>query len=68
MYGQSSPTINMSGLNARLFPTPLPFPDSFQRAAARLRTETLQGTSPLVRELLVAPRPVAGMLEKNALE
>jgi hypothetical protein len=68
MYGQSAPTINISGLNARLFPTPLPFPDSFQRASAHLRTETLQGTSPLVRELLVAPRSVADVLEKNVLE
>ena len=58
----------MSGLNARLFPAALPLGDSLQRPPARLRTKALQGTSPLVRELLIAPRPVAGMVEKNVPE
>jgi hypothetical protein len=31
----------MSGLNARLFPAPLPFPDALQRPPARVRTEVL---------------------------
>jgi hypothetical protein len=55
----------MSGLNARLSPAPLAFLDSFHGAPAFLRTETLQGTSRLVREVLVAARPVAGVCEKN---
>jgi hypothetical protein len=65
MYGPHRHRINMSGLNARLFPPPLPFPDALQRALAGLRTETLQGTSPLLREALVAPRPVAATIEKK---
>jgi hypothetical protein len=58
----------MSGLNARLSKAPLSLPDALQRAPALRRTEALQGTSPLVREALVAPRPVAGVIEKNPLE
>ena len=58
----------MSGLNARLFPTPLPLLDPLQRAPARVRTEALQGTSPLVRESLIAARPVARVREKNVPE
>jgi hypothetical protein len=55
----------MSGLNARLFPAPLPLLDPFQRSPACARTETLQGTSPLLREALVAPRPIATTIEKK---
>jgi hypothetical protein len=55
----------MCGLNARLFPAPLSLYNSLQGAMAGLRTEALQGTSPLVRESLVTPRPVARVLEKN---
>jgi hypothetical protein len=55
----------MSGLNARLFPPPLPLLNPFQRAPAGLRTKTLQGTSPLWRESLVASRPVAATVEKK---
>jgi hypothetical protein len=58
----------MSGLNPRLFPTPLPLLNPFQCSPAGVRTETLQGTSTLLRESLVAPRPVAGVLEKNISE
>jgi len=68
MYGQHCRRINISRLNARLFPAPLPLLNPFQRAPAGLRTKTLQGTSPLWRESLVAPRPVAGVLEKNGPE
>jgi hypothetical protein len=64
MYGDFPAPINMSGLNARLSPTPLSLPYPLQRLPARVRTEALQGTSPLLRESLVAPRPVARMLEK----
>jgi hypothetical protein len=56
----------MSGLNARLFPAPLPNP--LQRAPARLRTETLQRTAPPLRKSLVAARPVTAMIEKNVPE
>jgi len=55
----------MSGLNARLFPAPFPLLNAFQRSPTLMRTETLQGTSPLLCESLVAARPVARMLEKN---
>jgi hypothetical protein len=55
----------MSGLNARLFPAPLALLHALHRAPAGVRTEALQGTSPLVREVLVAPWPVTGVLEKN---
>jgi hypothetical protein len=65
MYGQHCRRINISRLNARLFPAPLPLLNPFQRAPADLRTKTLQGISPLWRESLVAPRPVTGMLKKN---
>jgi hypothetical protein len=64
MYGDFSAAINISGLNARLPPVPLSLLDSLQGSPAGLRAEALQRTSPLVREALVAPRPVAGMLEK----
>jgi len=64
MYGDFSAAINISGLNARLSPAPLPLLDALQSSPARGATEALQGTSPLVREALVAPRPVAGMREK----
>jgi hypothetical protein len=58
----------MFGLNARLLPAPLPLPNPFQCAPARQATETLQGTSPLLRELLPAARPVTGVLEKKVPE
>jgi hypothetical protein len=35
---------------------------------ARVRTEALQGTSPLAHESLVTAWPVAAMIEKNLLE
>jgi hypothetical protein len=65
MYGQHCRRINIFRLNARLFPAPLPILNPFQRAPAGRRTKTLQGISPLWRESLVAPRPVAGVLEKK---
>jgi hypothetical protein len=65
MYGDFSVAINMSGLNARLFPAPFPLVDSLQGAPARVRTKTLQGASALARKSLVAPWPVAGVLEKT---
>jgi hypothetical protein len=65
MYGHSWRPINMSGLNARLFPPPLALDDPLQRAPARCATEALQGTSPLLCEALVAARPVAGLPEKK---
>jgi hypothetical protein len=65
MYGESRGWINMSGLNPRLFPAPLPLLHSLQRLPAGARTEALQGTSPLQREVLVAPWPVARVREKN---
>jgi hypothetical protein len=68
MYGESSLTINMSGLNARLFPAPLPLLHPLQCSPALLRTEALQGTSPLMGESLVTARPIARVLEKNVLE
>jgi hypothetical protein len=57
----------MSGLNARLSPAPLSLGDPLQRSLARLATEALQGTSPLVRESLIAAWPVAAMVEKILL-
>jgi transposase len=39
-----------------------------QRSPARYTTEALQRTSPIVREALVAPRPIAGVSEKNVPE
>jgi hypothetical protein len=68
MLGESPGPVNMSGLKARLFPAALPFDDSLQRAPARPATKALQRTSPLVRESLVAPRPVARLLEKKVPE
>jgi hypothetical protein len=68
MYGELSLAINMSGLNAGLLPAPLPLLDPLECSPARLRTEALQRTSPLLRESLVAARPVAGVLEKNVPE
>jgi hypothetical protein len=65
MYGHLCRGINISGLNPRLFPAPLPLLNPFQRAPAGRATKTLQGTSPLWRESLVAPRPVTGAPEKN---
>jgi hypothetical protein len=41
MYGQHCRRINISRLNARLFPAPLPLLNPFQRAPAGLRTKTL---------------------------
>lgn len=67
MYVEPRRRINTSGLKARLFPPPFPFADALQRAPADLRTETLQGTSPLLREALVAARPVAATVEKHVL-
>jgi len=58
----------MSGLNARLSPAPLPIDNSLQGATACGRTEALQRTSPLLREVLVAAWPVARVLEKNVPE
>jgi hypothetical protein len=58
----------MSGLNARLFPAPLPLLDPLQRTPARGATKALQGTSPLRGESFVAPRPIAGAREKNVPE
>jgi hypothetical protein len=58
----------MSGLNARLSPAPFPIHNSLQGATACVRTEALQRTSPLLREVLVAPWPVARVLEKNVPE
>jgi hypothetical protein len=55
----------MSGLNARLFPAPFPIGNSLQGVTACVRTEALQRTSPRLREVLVAPWPVAGVPEKN---
>ena len=57
----------MSGLNARLFPTPLPLLDPFQSSPAGLRTEALQRTSPFMRESLIATGPVAAVLKKSCL-
>jgi hypothetical protein len=68
MYGQHCRRINISRLNARLFPAPLPLLNPFQRSPACPATKALQGTPPLWRESLVAPRPVAGVLEKNVPE
>jgi hypothetical protein len=65
MYVEARRRINISVLKARLFPPPFPFADALQRAPADLRTETLQGTSPLLREVLVASRSVAATVEKN---
>jgi hypothetical protein len=65
MYRGIALALNMSGLNARLPPAPLALLDSLHGAPACMRTEALQGASPLVREVLVASWPVAGMLEKN---
>jgi hypothetical protein len=64
---ESSLAINMSGLNACLFPAPLPLVDPLQRPAARRTTKALQGASPLRGESFVAPRSVARVLEKNVL-
>jgi hypothetical protein len=47
---------------------PLALLDSIHGAPAFMRTEALQGTSPLAREGLVVPWPVAGVLEKNVPE
>jgi len=58
----------MSGLNPRLLPAPLSLLNPFQRSPACPATKALQGTSTLLRESLVAPRPVAGVLEKNVPE
>jgi hypothetical protein len=58
----------MSGLNARLFPAPFPIDNPLQGATAFLRTKALQRTSPLLREVLVAAWPVAGVREKNVPE
>jgi hypothetical protein len=58
----------MSGLNPRLLPAPLSLLNPFQRSPACRATKALQGTSTLLRESLVAPRPVAGVLEKTLLE
>jgi hypothetical protein len=41
MYGRRPVSINMSGLNPRLFPPPLALPHPLQRLPARLRTEVL---------------------------
>jgi hypothetical protein len=68
MYGQHRRRINIADLNARLFPPLLPLLNPRQRAPATVRTEMLQGTSPLRRESLIAPRPVAGVLEKTVSE
>jgi hypothetical protein len=68
MYGELSLAINISGLNARLFPAPFPLPHPLQRLPARVRTEALQRTAPLLRESLVASRPAARVLEKNVPE
>jgi hypothetical protein len=68
MLGDSSLVINISGLNAHLFPASLPLLNPLQRAPARGATEALQGTSPLPGESLVAPWPVAGVLEKMVPE
>jgi hypothetical protein len=57
----------MSGLNPRLFPSPLSLFDALQRTPAHTRTEALQGTSPLSHKSLVAAWPVTAMLEKNVL-
>jgi len=57
----------MPGLNPRLFPSPLPLLDALQRTPASGRTETLQGTSPLLCESLAAAWPVAAMIEKNVV-
>jgi hypothetical protein len=67
MYGERRQRINISGLNARLFPALLPFSDTLHCAPAGVRAEVLQGTSPLARESLVATRSVAVMVEKNVL-
>jgi hypothetical protein len=58
----------MPGLNARLSPAAFPLRHPLQRSSARLRTEALQRTSPLMRESLVAPWPVAGVRKKKFLE
>jgi len=55
----------MSGLNPRLFPAPLPFPDALHSAPAVTRTETLQGTSPLAQDSFVTAWPVTTRIEKN---
>jgi hypothetical protein len=65
MYANAVGWINISGLNARLFPAPFPLFNQLQRAPAGVRTETLQGTSPLPHEGLVASWPVARMIEKK---
>jgi len=57
----------MSGLNARLSPAPFPIYNSLHGAPACRRTEALQGTSLLLRVVLVTPRPVTGVLEKKIL-
>jgi hypothetical protein len=57
----------MSGLNARLFPAPLSFPDALHRAPAGLRAEALQGTSLCTHKSFVASGPIAAILEKNVL-
>jgi len=55
----------MSGLNARLFPAAFPIYNSLQGATACVRTEALQGTSPLLREAFVTARPITRPREKN---
>jgi len=68
MYGQSRWWINMSGLNARLFPPSLSLDDSLYRVPARPATKALQRASRLVCEPLIAAWPVAAMVEKNVPE
>jgi hypothetical protein len=66
MYGGTRWWINISGLNTRLFPAPFPLLDPRQRMLAGLRTEVLQGTTPLAQKCFVATGPVAAMLEKSS--
>jgi hypothetical protein len=41
MYGPRRASINISGLNPRLFPPPLPLSNALQRLPARPRAEVL---------------------------
>jgi hypothetical protein len=68
MYGDAVTTINISGLNPRLFPAPLPLVDSLHSSPAGYATKALQRTSPLRRESFIAPRTVTRVPEKNVPE
>ena len=65
-YAGNRRWINISGLSTCLFPTSLALLDPLQGMPAGLRTEVLQGTTPLAEESFVATGSVAFMLEKSS--